>query len=130
MLSGKRVLVVEDGPTITHGEMMFGAGVIAAEKYGALSMVDPRPFAAGSIKETFEKYPHIGKVLPAMGYGDEQVHDLEATINAADCDVVAFATPVDLTKIVSIKKPTVRVRYGYGDAGEPTLESIISRKFQ
>jgi len=129
LLADKRVLVVEDGPTITHGEMMFGAGVIAAEKYGAMSMVDPRPFAVGSIKETFEKYPHIGKVLPAMGYDAEQVHDLETTINAADCDVVAFATPVDLTKIVNIAKPTVRVRYGYGDAGEPTLEEIITKAF-
>jgi len=129
LLKGKRVLVVEDGPTITHGEMKFGAGAIAAEKYGVSSMVDPRPFAVGSIKETFEKYPHIGKVLPAMGYGEEQVHDLETTINATDCDVVAFATPVDLTKIVSITKPTIRVRYGYGDAGKPTLESIIEKTF-
>jgi predicted GTPase len=129
LLEGKRVLVVEDGPTITHGEMMFGAGAIAAEKYGVMSMIDPRPFAVGTIKETFDKYPHIGKVLPAMGYGEDQVHELETTINAADCDVVAFATPVDLTKIVTIKKPTVRVRYGYGDAGEPTLGDIIRKTF-
>ncbi len=142
IVKGKRVIVVEDGPTITHGEMGFGAGIIAAEKYGASEIVDPRPFSKGSIREAYEKYPHLGKEnfedrgdlkqkmpIPAMGYGREQVEDLEATINAAECDLVMFATPIDLTKIVNIEKPTVRVRYSYKDHGSPTIADILKNRF-
>jgi predicted GTPase len=128
-VKGKRVLVVEDGPTLTHGEMKFGAGVIAAEKFGAASMVDPRPYVVGSIKAAFAKYPHIGKLLPALGYGDEQMTELSDTINAVDCDLVLSATPIDLTKIIKINRPIVRVRYGYGDNGSPTLGDIVRERF-
>ena len=122
---GKRVLVVEDGPTLTHGEMAFGAGVIAAETYQAAEIIDPRPFAAGSIAAVYDRYPHIGHVLPAMGYSDEQIADLERTIDRADCDLVLFATPIHLPRLLSIGKPSLRVRYEYRDRGEPTLESIL-----
>jgi predicted GTPase len=128
-VKGKRVLVVEDGPTLTHGEMKFGAGVIAAKKFGAKELVDPKPYAVGSIKAAFVKYPHIENLLPAIGYGEEQMKDLAATINATDCDVVMLATPIDLTKVITIKRPTVRVRYGYGDAGSPTLDEIVKERF-
>jgi predicted GTPase len=124
-MRGKRVLVVEDGPTLTHGEMTFGAGVIAAQRYGAAKIVDPRPYLVGSLIETFQKYPNIGTVLPAMGYGEKQIRDLEETINAVDCDIVVSATPIDLTGLVAIEKPTLRVRYAYADNGEPTLEGLI-----
>jgi predicted GTPase len=124
-IRGKRVLVVEDGPTVTHGEMTYGAGVIAAKRYGAASFVDPRPFITGTIKETFETYPHIGALVPAMGYGEQQIRDLKFTINKADCDLVLFATPIDLPKIVSINKPTLRVRYEYKDHGDPKLEDVL-----
>ncbi len=122
---GKRVLVVEDGPTLTHGEMAFGAGTIAAKTFGAKEIVDPRPYAAGSIRDTYLKYPHIGPVLPAMGYSEEQIADLEATINASDCGLVLFATPIQLTRIVSINKPAIRVRYEYEDSGDPVLEDVL-----
>jgi predicted GTPase len=124
-IRGNRVLVVEDGPTLTHGEMAFGAGVIAARAYGAKELVDPRPFSTGTIKEAYRQYPHIGPVLPAMGYSKAQISDLEHTINHADCDLVLFATPIHLTRIVSINKPTLRVRYEYRDHGEPCLEEIL-----
>jgi predicted GTPase len=124
-MAGKRVLVVEDGPTLTHGHMKFGAGVIAAQRYGAAEMIDPRPYLVGSLKRTFETYPGIGKVLPAMGYGEQQVKDLEATINACDCDLVVSATPIDLTRLVDIEKPTLRVRYGYRDNSKPTLGELV-----
>ncbi len=124
-MAGKRVLVVEDGPTLTHGHMKFGAGVIAAQRYGAAEIIDPRPFLVGSLKETFEKYPEVGKVLPAMGYGEQQVKDLEATINACDCDIVVSATPIDLTRLVNIEKPTLRVRYAYRDNSKPTLGELV-----
>lgn len=124
-MAGKRVLVVEDGPTLTHGHMKFGAGVIAAQRYGAADIVDPRPYLVGTLKATFQTYPKIGKVLPAMGYGERQVKDLEATINACDCDIVVSATPIDLSRLVSIEKPTLRVRYGYRDHGEPTLGELV-----
>ena len=124
-MQGKRVLVVEDGPTLTHGNMTFGAGVIAAQRYGAAEMVDPRPYLVGSLKQTFETYPKIGKVLPAMGYGEQQVKDLEATINACECDMVISATPIDLTRLVSINKPLLRVRYEYRNNSEPTLGELV-----
>jgi len=126
-IRGKRVLVVEDGPTLTHGEMPYGAGVIAAEKFGAREIVDPRPWAAGLIREVYEKYPRIGILLPAMGYGEEQVRDLEATIAAADCDSVVIGTPIDLTRILRIDKPTARVRYSLKETGEPTLEQALTK---
>jgi predicted GTPase len=124
-MQGKRVLVVEDGPTLTHGNMTFGAGVIAAQRYGAAEMVDPRPYLVGSLRKTFETYPNIGKVLPAMGYGEQQVKDLEATINACECDVVISATPIDLTRLVKLEKPILRVRYDYRDNSEPTLGECV-----
>lgn len=129
-IRGKRVLVVEDGPTLTHGEMTYGAGVIAAKRYGAAVIVDPRPFITGTIKETFETYPHIGALLPAMGYGEQQVRDLELTINKTDCDLVLSATPIDLLKLVSIDKPSLRVRYEYKDHGKPTLKEALLNRLQ
>jgi predicted GTPase len=127
-IRGKRVLVVEDGPTLTHGEMTFGAGTIAATRYMASEIIDPRPYLAGSLKETFETYPEIGVVLPAMGYSPGQVRDMEATINNVDCDLVIFATPIDLMKLVSINKPALRIRYEYRDNSSPTLETIIQER--
>ncbi len=126
-LLGKRVLVVEDGPTLTHGQMTFGAGVVAAMKMGAEELVDPRPWAVGRLAETFELYPEIGTLLPAMGYGDEQVADLERTINAVECDAVVIGTPIDLNRIVRIKKPTVRVKYELQEIGQPNLEQVLAR---
>jgi len=126
-IRGKRVLVVEDGPTLTHGGMPFGAGTIAATRNEAASIVNPRPYIAGTIKETFKTYPKIGSVLPAMGYGKQQMHDLENTINNADCDLVLFATPIDLPKLLSINKPTLRVQYEYRDHGSPTLKKVLLR---
>jgi len=124
-IKGKRVLVVEDGPTLTHGEMTYGAGVIAAQRFGAAEMVDPRPYLVGTLKETFASYPAIGTLLPAMGYSAKQVHDLEATINATDCDLVLAATPIDLTQLVKIDKPCLRIRYEYKDNSRPALEALI-----
>ena len=129
-IRGKRVLVVEDGPTLTHGGMPFGAGTIAAKRNEAASMVDPRPYITGAIKETFETYPNIGAVLPAMGYGKQQMQDLETTINNADCDLVLFATPIDLPKLLSINKPMLRVRYEYRDHGSPTLKKVLLRHLE
>ncbi len=129
-ITGKRVLVVEDGPTLTHGEMSFGAGLIAAEKHKAGEIIDPRPFAAGSLKVLYEKYPHIGAVLPAMGYGPDQILDLEQTIAASDCDLVLFATPIHLPLILNISRPTLRVRYEYRDHGNPTLEAVLMEKMK
>jgi predicted GTPase len=125
VIRGKKVLVVEDGPTLTHGEMQYGAGVVAAEKYGAAELVDPRPFTVKSITETFEKYPEIGVLLPAMGYGDQQVEDLETTINRTKCDSVIVATPIDLTRILKIKKPSTRVYYSLQEIGTPTLADVL-----
>ncbi|MFX0067740.1 MAG: cyclic 2,3-diphosphoglycerate synthase [Candidatus Hodarchaeota archaeon] len=123
-IKGKRVLVIEDGPTITHGGMAYGAGMIMARKLGA-EVIDPRPYSTGSIKRIFEKYPHIGKVLPAVGYGEEQIKDLEDTINAVNCDVVVIGTPIDLTKVMNIDKPTTRVRYELQEIAKPNLEDVI-----
>jgi predicted GTPase len=129
-ISGKRVLVVEDGPTLTHGEMPFGAGLIAAGQHRAAEIIDPRPYAVGSIIATYTKYPHMGKVLPAMGYGPAQIRDLEQTIANADCDLVLFATPIHLPRILNIEKPNLRVRYEYHDHGSPTLEEVLMEKLQ
>ena len=128
-IRGKRVLVIEDGPTLTHGEMTFGAGVVAARKFGAAGIVDPRPYAVRSIAATFEKYSHLDSILPAMGYGEEQVRDLEETINAAECDLVLSATPIDLRRILKVKHPMDRVRYELQVIGQPTLEEILVQKF-
>jgi len=129
-IKGKRVLVVEDGPTLTHGGMPYGAGVIAAKTYGAAEIVDPRSYASGTIKQTYHLYPDIGHVLPAMGYSEEQIHDLENTINSVDCDLVLFATPIHLTQILSINKQAIRVRYEYKDHNPPFLEKILFDKFK
>ncbi|MGE5708331.1 MAG: cyclic 2,3-diphosphoglycerate synthase [Bacteroidota bacterium] len=126
-IKGKRVLVVEDGPTLTHGEMEYGAGVIAAQKFGAAELVDPRPFTVGTITETFQKYPKIGTLLPAMGYGEKQVRDLEETINKTDCDLVIIATPIDLRRIVKINKPAVKVAYELQEIGMPNLETVLAK---
>ena len=125
MIRGKRVLVVEDGPTLTHGEMEYGAGTLAAEKYQAGELVDPRPYAVGSIAEMFEKYPDTGILLPAMGYGKEQVRDLEETIRKTDCDLVVIGTPIDLSKVIRIDKPTVRAFYELQEIGKPDLEDAL-----
>lgn len=130
IIRGKRVLVVEDGPTLTHGEMAYGAGIIAARKFGAAEIVDPRPWVVNSIAATFEKYPAIGTLLPAMGYGEEQVRDLETTINRVECDSVIIGTPIDLRRIISIKKPSVRVKYELAEITEPNLSTIITKFLQ
>ena len=125
VIKGKRCLVVEDGPTLTHGGMKFGAGIVAAEKFGATEVVDPRPWITGTIAETFESYPDIGKLLPAMGYGEQQIKDLEATINTADCDVVIIGTPIDLRRLLHIEKPSVRVTYNLKETGRPTVANVL-----
>jgi predicted GTPase len=125
-VQGKKVLVVEDGPTLTHGEMSFGAGQVAAEKYGAKEVVDPRPHAVGSIKATYEKYAHLQKLLPAVGYYPAQIRDLEASINAVPCDVVLAATPIDLARLIHVNKPVVRVTYELEDIGAPTLQELLN----
>jgi len=124
-IRGKRVLVVEDGPTLTHGEMTYGAGVVAAQKFGAAELVDPRPFTVASITATYKKYPKIGTLLPAMGYGDKQMRDLQTTINRTECDSVVIATPIDLAKLIKIKKPTVRVSYDLQEIGAPNLADVL-----
>lgn len=124
-IKGKRVLCVEDGPTLTHGGMKYGAGVMAALKFQAAEIVDPRPFATGKIQRTFERYPDIGDLLPAMGYGAEQIKDLEATINKVDCDMVVIGTPIDLGRIVKINKPSLRVTYELEEIGHPDLEDAL-----
>jgi predicted GTPase len=125
VITGKRVLVVEDGPTVTHGEMRFGAGTVVARKYGAGEIIDARPHAVGKLIDTYRTYPNIGMVLPAMGYGDEQVHDLEATIDRVPCDVVVIGTPIDLNRLIKIRKPTVRVRYDLQEIGRPDLRDVL-----
>jgi len=127
-IRGKRVLVIEDGPTLTHGGMAYGAGVVAARRFGAAALVDPRPYAVGSIAETFEKYPHIVDLLPAMGYGDGQVAELEETINAVDCDLVLAATPIDLRRVIEVRHPVDRVRYELQVIGRPTLKEILGKQ--
>jgi predicted GTPase len=128
-IRGKRVLVIEDGPTLTHGEMAYGAGWVAARRYGAAEIIDPRPYAVGSIQETYAKYPTTGDVLPAMGYGDQQMRELEETINNAGADQVIIATPIDLGRLLKIDSPAQRVRYELQEIGQPTLEDILKEKF-
>ena len=129
VINGKRVLVVEDGPTLTHGEMKYGAGVVAAKECGASELIDPRPFAKGTIAETFEHYPEIGTLLPAMGYGDEQIRDLEETINQTDCDAVIIGTPIDLRRIIDVKHPSTRVTYDLEEIGENKLKYLLAEFF-
>ncbi|MFO7879436.1 MAG: cyclic 2,3-diphosphoglycerate synthase [Bacteroidota bacterium] len=126
IIKGKRVLVVEDGPTLTHGEMKIGAGTVAAQKFGCAELVDPRPYTVGKLAETFEIYPHIGTLLPAMGYSDQQLKDLETTINNTDCDSVVIGTPIDLNRIIDIKKPNTRVYYDLQEIGKPDLDGVLS----
>ncbi len=127
IIKDKRVLVVEDGPTLTHGEMAFGAGVVAAEKYGAIDIIDPRPYTVGKISETFEHYPGIGTLLPAMGYGEEQLNDLQTTIQNTDCDSVIIGTPIDLRRIINISQPSTRVTYDLEEIGDSNLTDQLSR---
>ena len=130
LIRGKKVLVVEDGPTLTHGGMKYGAGVVAAQKYGAKELVDPRRYSVGSISETFVKYPEIGILLPAMGYGEKQSKELETTINAIECDLVIIGTPIDLTRIIKINKKSIRVKYDLQEIGRPDLEEILNQKIK
>ena len=129
-LKGKKVLVVEDGPTLTHGNMAYGAGAIAARKYGAAELVDPRPYAKGTISETFNEYDHLSDILPAMGYSKEQMDELEETIAKAEADVVVIGTPIDLRSIINITKPAVRVRYELQEIGEPNLEDLLRERLK
>jgi len=126
LIEGKRVLIVEDGPTLTHGEMKIGAGSVAAERLGAKEVIDPRPYASGTLTETFQKYDHLENVLPAMGYGEQQLKDLEETINKADCDAVIIGTPIDLSRVISINKPTTRVHYELDEVTDPNLASVLN----
>jgi len=126
LIKGKRVLVVEDGPTLTHGEMKIGAGVVAALRYGAKELVDPRPYVVGKLQDTFKNYPNIGTLLPAMGYGDQQIKDLAATIDKTDCDSVIIATPIDLQRIIKIKKPCAKVEYSLQEIGYPDVEDVLT----
>lgn len=130
MLRGKKVLVVEDGPTLTHGEMTYGAGVVAAKRAGAAALVDAKPWATGTIKDVYDKYPHIGTLLPAMGYSDQQRKDLSDTINASDADVVVIATPIDLRKVCDIRKPAVRTTYELEDVSSPSLQEILMARLE
>jgi len=125
LIKGKRVLVIEDGPTLTHGGMPYGAATIMAKKFGAREIVDPRPYAVGAIKETYEKYPHLGAVLPAVGYGEKQIAELKETIIRTPCDVVVIGTPVNLQRVITIDKPTVRVKYELKVLGASSLEQIL-----
>ncbi len=126
-IRGKRVLAIEDGPTLTHGEMKFGAGVVAALRHGASEIVDPRPYTVGTLRKTFESYPGIGTLLPAMGYGEQQIKDLEATIARTPADLVLVATPIDLRRLIKIDKPALRVGYELQEIGKPDLEDVLAR---
>jgi predicted GTPase len=126
-IRGRRVLVIEDGPTVTHGEMRFGAGTLAAQKFGAKEVIDPRPFAVNSIAETYRKYPNIGILLPAMGYGEEQMRDLEKTIELVPCDSVVIGTPIDLRRVIQIRKPSTRVTYSLDEITKPDLPEILQK---
>jgi predicted GTPase len=127
-IRGKRVLAVEDGPTLTHGEMTYGAAVLAAKQHGAAELVDPRPFAVGTIAETFEQYPNVGTLLPAMGYGRKQMEDLRETIERCDADLVLIGTPIDLRRLIELDKPALRVTYKLQEVGEPTLKDLLGEK--
>ena len=126
VIRGKRVLAIEDGPTLTHGEMKIGAGIVAARRFGAAEIIDPRPYAVGKLAETYKIYPNIGKLLPAMGYGEEQIKDLAATIERADCDSVIIATPIDLNRIIKISKPNTRVEYSLQEIGKPDMNDVLA----
>jgi predicted GTPase len=128
-IRGKDVLVIEDGPTLTHGGMAYGAGVVAARRFGAKQIIDPRPYAVGTIAETYKKYPQTGAILPAMGYSPQQIDDLAETINHTPCDLVIIATPIDLTRVVPIHRPAQRVSYELQEIGHPTLEDVLSERF-
>jgi len=130
LIRDKKVLVVEDGPTLTHGEMKYGAGVVAAQKFGAKEIIDPRPYAVGTIEDTYKKYPGIGTLLPAMGYGKKQIQELEDTINAVDCDIIIIGTPIDLSRIIKINKKSVRVKYDLQEIGRPDLDEVLSQKIK
>ena len=123
------MLVIEDGPTLTHGEMAYGAGYVAAQRFGAAEIIDPRPYAVASISATYEKYPGTGPVLPAMGYGDAQIRDLEETIAATPCDLVIVGTPIDLTRLLRVDHPMQRVRYELQVIGQPTIEGVLRERF-
>jgi predicted GTPase len=127
-IRGKRVLAIEDGPTLTHGEMTYGAAVLAAEAHGAAKLIDPRPFAVGSIARTFEEYPHVGQLLPAMGYGRAQMEELRETIARSDAELVLIGTPIDLRRIIELDKPALRVTYRLEEIGEPTLASVLAER--
>jgi predicted GTPase len=127
-IAGKRVLAIEDGPTLTHGEMSYGAAVLAAKQWGASELVDPRPFAVGSIKETFAKYPHVTDLLPAMGYGRHQMEELRETIARSDADLVLIGTPIDLRRVIELDKPALRVTYRLQELGEPTIEDLLAER--
>jgi predicted GTPase len=127
-IAGKRVLAVEDGPTLTHGEMAYGAAVLAAKQHGASTLVDPRPFAVGSIKETFARYPHMSELLPAMGYGRKQMEELRETIARSDAELVLIGTPIDLRRVIELDKPALRVSYRLQELGEPTLADILAAR--
>lgn len=129
-INGKEVLVVEDGPTLTHGNMTYGAGAIGARKYGARRLIDPRPYAVGSIKDTFDQFDHLSDILPAMGYDDTQLKELETTIAGIDAELVVIGTPIDLRRVIKIKQPTVRVRYELQEIGEPTLDTLLAQKLK
>jgi len=129
VIRGKRVLVIEDGPTLTHGGMEYGAGVIAARRFGADEIIDPRPYTVDSISETYRKYPKIGRLLPAMGYGESQIRDLQETVNRTECEAVVIGTPIDLGRLLTFSVPTTRVRYELQEIGLPNLEKIIERRF-
>jgi predicted GTPase len=128
-LKNKKILIVEDGPTITHGEMSYGAGMIAAKRLGAKSIVEPRPYLVGSMKATFKKYPHIGKLLPAMGYGDKQINELQTIINKSNAEIVLTGTPIDLSRLIKLKsgKKFVRVKYEYKELSKPGLKQLLEK---
>ena len=126
LIRGKRVLVIEDGPTLTHGEMDLGAGVVAARRFGAAEIIDPKPFAVGKLADTYKQYPNIGNILPAMGYGEEQMKDLAETVKRADCDTVIIATPIDLARVIKIDKPSTRVMYSLQEIGKPDMEDVLA----
>ena len=128
-IRGKRVLAIDEGPTVTHGELPYDFGYVAAERYGAAEIVDPRPFAVGDLKATFEKFPHLGNVLPSMGYGEKMIRDLEQTIANSDVDVVVSGTPIDLRRVMKIDKPLVKADYKLQEIGYPTLLDVIKKKF-
>ncbi len=128
MIKGKRVLAIDEGPTVTHGDLPYDFGYFAAKRYGAKEIVDPRPFAVGDLKETFKKFPHLGNVLPSMGYGEKQIRDLEATIDGSDVDLVVIGTPIDMTRVMKINKPSLRVTYKLQEIGSPTLQDVIEKK--